>query len=179
MLSYSTTGQEQHFASFIDGDPSWSSEFIPFPITWAPEMTIAGYEELRFSPDWSDQKSTGFWSLCMGWNITSNHLLEETEIIHNLTAYYKGLMKPNHWATEFPDPVITLHAVAITEEVRTYRGGLHVFDGFHTGKMITLYIKATQVYHKADSKTFIIITFSPQPFDHKIWQELGRFTRKE
>lgn len=44
-------GQEVEHLPFLEADSSWGSEIIPFPVDWAPGMTLTGYEELLFAPN--------------------------------------------------------------------------------------------------------------------------------
>lgn len=118
---------------------------------------------------WSDSESADFWSLVMGWRITSDHKLGVQEIEDNLRYYFTGLMKPNHWAAQFPDPVIALKE----DDQDTFEGSMDVFDGFHTGKQITLNLRATQTYDLKSKRFFILIRMSPKPIDHEIWQRLN------
>lgn len=177
--SFIALAQDEKYPSFINADSNWGVEIIPFPLEWGPKMTLVGYEELRFTPNWSDPKSADFWSLIMGWNVTSQNLLDVTTIAHNLKHYFDGLMKPNQWAEEFPNPIVTLNVLTQKEVTISYKGSLEVFDGFHTGKRITLNIQATQQFDKEGERTFVLIRFSPKSFEHRIWDTLKEATIKD
>ncbi|RMB63421.1 hypothetical protein EAX61_03255 [Dokdonia sinensis] len=170
--------QEESHPSFLKADNDWSSEIIVLPVDWAPGMTVTGYEELLFAPGWSDPKSDCFWSLVMGWKLEARESLDTRLISENLKYYYDGLMKPNHWATEFPDPIVYLDMLSKDDFTTTYTGKLVVFDGFHTGKIIELNIRARQQFDKDSEQTFIIIQFSTQSLEHTIWKELGSVVLK-
>ena len=174
-----TLGQQKEYPLFLKAASSWGSEIIPFPVAWAPRMTINGYEELRFAPDWSNPESPIFWSLVMGWSITSDHKISVTTIEENLKYYFDGLMKPNHWAKEFPDPIVSLDIIHTQESTGIYEGELDVFDGFHTGKNITLRIQAVQEFHPNKNITYVLIRFSPQHFDHQVWDNLKSIVVKQ
>lgn len=177
-LTIKVAGQDEQYPSFLNADSSWGSEIIVFPIDWAPGMTIKGYEELRFVPDWSNPASAGFWSLIMGWNVAATQPLDAKEIQENLYHYFDGLMKPNHWATEFPAPVVELDLIHHNGERFTYEGVINVFDGFHTGKQLQLNLRAIQKYDATIGRTYIMIRFSASPFTAPIWAELEKITLK-
>jgi hypothetical protein len=76
-------------------------------------------------------------------------------------------MKPNHWATKFPEPDIHLK-----REKNGFSGKMTFFDGFHTGKIITINIKGTQHLLEKHQKSIIYFRLSPKNFNHKIWRIL-------
>ena len=46
------------------------------------------------------------------------------------------------------------------------------FDGFHTGKVITVFIKGEQFFCEKYKKSMIIFRLSPQKKQHQIWRKL-------
>ncbi len=95
-VSYST--------DLLKAPETWGKEIIVFPIDWAPKMTVKGYEELRFAPEWSKAKHNNFWTLVMAWKVNTTAEISLDELHVNLESYYDGLMTPNHWSQEFPEP---------------------------------------------------------------------------
>lgn len=166
--------QEQDL-KILKADAIWGKEIIKFPVEWAPGMTLDGFEELRFSPEWNKPDSPQFWSLVLAWKVKASQQLTLTEIKHNLKHYFDGLMKPNHWATEFPGPEVTL-AFSETEENKLLVGKMRLFDGFHTGKTIVINMSALQTYCDDTGKTIVIFRFSPKDYEHRIWEELKAIT---
>ena len=155
--------------SIILTDSTWGKEIIKFPIEWAPKVELTGYEELRFAPDWKNPKSDEFWSLIMSWSVKSDSLLPIETIGRTLTGYFDGLMKPNHWAEEFPEPQLKFH----TKEENNATASMIFFDGSHTGKIITVNIIVTQLWCNENGKAIIVMRFSPKGLSHNIWQTLN------
>jgi len=46
----------------LSAPENWKSELIPFPRSFAPSIDFIGFEDLRFSPGWSDSTSQEFWA---------------------------------------------------------------------------------------------------------------------
>jgi len=167
-------GQEQDL-KILKADSLWGKEIIKFPVDWAPGMTLNGFEVLRFSPEWNNPGSPQFWSLVLAWKVKVDTLLTLKEIKHNLERYFDGLMKPNHWATEFSGPEVTL-AFSKTEKSKLLVGKMKIFDGFHTGKTIVINMLARQTYCNDEGKTIVVFRLSPKDYEHRIWEELKAIT---
>lgn len=160
----------------LKADSTWGKEIIVFPIAWAPEMNVVGFEELRFAPDWQNPDSEEFWSLVMAWKINTSETLSKEKLEENLIAYFDGLMKPNHWSQEFPEPSLLLSKVINRDKKETYSGILTLFDGFHTGKVIILNVKITSQFCILKNAYYVMIRFSPAPKTAPIWTKLNDIT---
>jgi len=157
---------------------NWKKEIISFPIEWAPNLNLKGFEELRFAPYWSDPESEDFWTLVMAWKVDAHDRLTMEEIENNFEAYFDGLMKPNHWATTFPRPTALFISNPNKNGTHAFIGKMKLFDGFYTGKSVTLNIKAQQYFSKKTNKAIVILRISPNGFEHSIWEKLNNITHK-
>lgn len=163
--------QESSFDRLMLTDSTWRKEIIPFPIDWAPKLTLDGYEELSFTPNWSDANHDEFWTLIMAWYIETETEIPLYELQFNLNHYFYALMIPNHWAQEFPDPILEFEKISSKENLHT-QGKLKVFDGFHTGEVINLNISMEQQFCEDKKNAIIIFRISPKSRDHNIWKTL-------
>tara|TARA_R110002111_G_scaffold57363_10_gene97221 strand:- start:585 stop:1169 length:585 start_codon:yes stop_codon:yes gene_type:complete len=168
--------QEQQEAYIIQADSTWGKEIIKFPIEWAPKLTLEGYEELTFAPEWSKENHDDFWSIIMTWRVKTNQEIPLYELEYNLLHYFDHLMKPNYWAQEFPLPEAEFKAPITTETGTEYEAQLTFFDGFHTGKVITTYILGQQIFNQATEEAIIIFKISPKPYTEAIWEKLNAQT---
>ncbi|QOD59866.1 hypothetical protein H9I45_10950 [Polaribacter haliotis] len=162
--------QETEEFSILKNTKNWKKEIIKFPIDWAPDLKVSGFEELRFSPNWADAKSDEFWSLVIAWKIDATAIITIKEAEHNLKSYFDGLMKPNHWAKEFPNPKVKFKKDK--NSPNNFTGEMTFFDGFHTGKVITVHIKGEQFFCKKQQKNVTVFRLSPKNSKHKIWKTL-------
>jgi len=172
-LSLLVGAQDDTPSSIVKVDSTWSTEIIPFPVDWLPKLTIKGFEELRFAPNWSDPKHQEFWTLVMAWQLETETILPMKELQFNLNHYFTELMKPNHWATEFPDPILQLQDLEATKSGINFKGRLTFFDGFHTGKVISVNILGNQTLCDAANTSVIVFRISPQDYREAIWKELN------
>lgn len=163
--------QQKEKLSIFKNTKNWKREIIKFPIDWAPDLKVVGFEELLFSPEWSTPKNNQFWSLVIGWKINAESFLTLKEIKYNLKNYFDGLMKPNHWAVSFPNPKIHL----ISNSNNKFTGQMKFFDGFHTGKTVTVNILIEQYLCRKQHKAIIVFRVSPKSFQHNIWKDLNGF----
>lgn len=159
--------------SILNNTKNWKKEIIKFPIDWAPNLKVTGFEELLFSPKWADPKDDEFWSLIIAWKIDATTLLTLKEIENNFKSYFDGLMKPNHWAKDFPNPKVKF--TKSKNSKTNFTGEMTFFDGFHTGKVMTVLIKGEQSFCVKHQKNSIVFRVSPQHKKHHIWKTLEEF----
>lgn len=162
----------------LKGDASWASEIIQFPIDWAPGLTLQGFEELRFAPEWDQQKSVQFWSLVLAWSVQTNQALSTTKITDNMEHYFDGLMQPNDFSIKIPIVNLVLLKKEITTNHSSWIGRMKVHDNFHTNKLITLNITVDQYFCETDLTSQVVFRFSPQELEHSIWQSLDAIQLK-
>ena len=177
LLFYSafTFSQEKDSLFIFKNPKNWGKEIIKFPIDWAPELKLKGFEELLFTPNWADEKHDEFWSLVIGWKVEAETALTKKEIENNFKGYFDGLMKPNHWATEFPNPEVNFSKITDTH----FSGKMKVFDGFHTGKVIPINILGEQIFCEKLHKTIVIFRLSYKNIEHEVWKTLKEIKLKE
>ncbi|WP_435578122.1 hypothetical protein [Gilvibacter sp.] len=65
------------------------------------------------------------------------------------------------------------------EESLDFVGKIRVFDGFHTGKMMELFVKVKQQYCENHQSVQVLFILSPNSFEKPIWNELDAVTFKE
>ena len=168
LLTLTAFTQEDKELSIFENSKNWKREVIKFPVNWAPKLDINGFEELLFTPKWSDSKSNEFWSLVIGWKIETSKTLDLKKIEANFKAYFDGLMIPNHWAKKFPKPVVNFKKAE-----NGFVGKMTFFDGFHTGKVISVHIKGQQHFSQKDNNSIITFRISPRNFSDDIWNSLN------
>lgn len=165
--------QEKEQTSILKADSTWAKEIIKFPIDWAANMTLTGFEEIRFHKNWSDKDSDAFWSIVIAWSVKADSPLTINDIESNFDAYFNGLMKPNHWSTNFPDPKVLFTKIETEDKNEAFQGKMSLFDGFHTGKVIDINILAQQYFCKVKQTSIVVFRLSPQNTDHTIWKTLN------
>ena len=82
-------------------------------------------------------------------------------------------MKPNHWSQDFPEPSLTLTVVTEAEDSASYKGTLTIFDGFHTGEVVTLNTTIETFFDAEEKTAIVLIRFSPQAYTDPIWKSLN------
>ena len=176
-LSLAVVAQDKTQPSILKADSTWRTEIIPFPIDWLPKLTLKGFEELRFSPNWSDPEHDGFWTLAMAWQVETNSEISLQDLEFNLHHYFDALMHPNHWAQEFPAPKLILNALEMRDSnAPIIKGQLTFFDGLHTGKVMTVNILGDQTLCEATGRSVILFRISPKGYDEPIWDTLNAIT---
>jgi len=166
MLTY---GQENE--SILSAPDNWQSEIIPFPVSFAPAIDFVGFEDLRFSPGWSDSTSQEFWTYSFVWYIEMDSAMTERKLTESFNMYYDGLMRvdlTNQADTANSNQLDkTLGLFVKTSE--GFTGKVRVYDAFFTKDYMILNIKVKESFCSKTNKQIIFCHISPKAFDHKVW----------
>ncbi len=117
--------------------PGWTSETIPFPLGFAPDVHHTGEEELRFPPGFYDRASPGYWSYAFVWRTTDPALLDARALGDELTRYFRGLITAVDAEAQ---QVKDVGAVVVHAEPAGAGFALtaHVFNAFAAGEPVEL-----------------------------------------
>lgn len=167
MLIY---GQEEE--SVLSAPDNWKSEIIPFPMGFAPEIDFVGFEDLRFSPGWSDSTHQNFWTYCFVWYIEKDSAMTERKLTESFNSYYDGLM-----GVDMKNEKDTTHVNQLDKAlclfVKTdegFSGKMRVYDSFFTKDYMTLNIKVKESFCPKTNKQIVLCDISQQAFDHEVWE---------
>ncbi len=163
----------------FDAPKGWATEKIPFPIEFAPQIPYKGFEDLRFTPGWEFTTSDEHWSYAFLWWLEGNIELETAVLKEHLENYYFGLLSRNIKERHIPANKI-IHPTATIIRAKTGNGDTETYTGTIT---MLDYLNITFptlilncIIHKKDCNTHTAILFeiSPQPPEHKVWQQLNQ-----
>jgi len=79
--------------SMLPTPADWRFERIDFPLSFAPELTYEGFEELRFAPGMFTAESETYFTYIFGMKITNDAALDAAELKSLLETYYRGLCR--------------------------------------------------------------------------------------
>ena len=155
----------------------WGVERFQLPPDFAPKLTFKGVEDVRFTPGWGEVKSEEHWSYSYLWWLDGTPKIDAEILENNLKLYYNGLVERNISSRNIPAEKIVPVVPAIKEikaavnDLETYSGTISMLD-YHTQKPMILnclvHVKATNT----PNHSAIYFEVSPQPFSHKVWQQL-------
>jgi hypothetical protein len=157
----------------------WAIERFLIPISFAPQITYSGVEDIRFAPGWGKVGSEEYWTYAFLWYLNGAPETDEKIIAGNLEAYYTGLIKINtdstRAGTEKPGPVI-----AIFEKTATYKGDVDTYTGsiemtdYMQQKPVILNCIVHLKTCPEHNKTILFYELSPKPFTHINWSVLNQ-----
>jgi hypothetical protein len=164
-------GQQFEEKQLLKTPVTWSTELFTFPIGFAQEIPLEGYEEALFPPGWSKQEGPEFWSYIFAWNVIATTPLTATDFETYLQYYFDGLMNIKDLGNG--TTVLPTNALCIKSEeignTSLFTGKIRLYEGRYSKKMMILNVLATQYFCKKDKKTVVVFRFSPQPFGAAIW----------
>lgn len=166
-LSHYVTAQTQ---TILEAPDTWRSELINFPLSFAPEIDLQGFEDIRFSPGWSDSTSSQFWTYTFVWNIEMSKPFNQDQLTSIFNQYFDGLSQvvdpvdPNQ-----PNPNRKKTESTFTKTDDGFTGKITMYDAFFSKKPITLHLKVEELRCDTLEKSVIRFDLSPKPFQHEVW----------
>lgn len=162
----SFTGVSQEHETILAAPTDWISEIIPFPLRFAPEIDLVGYEDLRFAPNWNKPEHDEFWTYMFVWYVTNDKKITKDKLTMYFNSYYDGLMN-----VKFQD----IDATETTFETTNngFKGKMKVYDNFFTKDYMTLNIRVAVIDCPETEKQLIRCELSPQDFSHELWNALS------
>lgn len=148
------------------------TEVIPFPIEFAPDITLNGIEELVFLEGMYKPESEHFFSYAFSWTHKpeGGQVFKKPEIKKFIAAYYNGLYKAVSNGVEYESTVL------IEQADENYRGQISWIEPFVTKEEQTLYFKGSEVYCEKSNELRWYFLVSPQDSSHSVWEELQSIT---
>jgi hypothetical protein len=157
----------------------WTSERIPFPISFAAGIPYKGVEDVRFAPGWGNPASEEYWSYEFLWWLDNNPVINEDTLNQNLQSYYTGLVNDNITRRNIaagkvvPVKVVLKKINAAPGDINTYSGTVSMLD-YMVQQPMLLNCLVHQKKCSVKNKTAILFEMSPQPFTNNVWQKLNQ-----
>ena len=158
---------------------SWTIERFLIPISFAPQISYKGVEDIRFTPGWGSVKTDEYWTYTFLWYLDGSPKTNTKIIAANLKAYYTGLIEVNRKSHKVPVekilPVITSfkQTGADKGDLKTFTGTIEMLD-YMQQKPITLNCIVHLRSCLEENKTILFYELSPKPLTHNIWLSLNQ-----
>lgn len=161
--------------------PEWKFERIDFPLPFAPDLALQGFEELRFAPGMYDNKSDTYFTYVFAMKLEGEITVNAAFLDSLLEDYYRGLCQAVAKDKDFEIDGSKIEADVGEDHYeaphsRHFHAKLESFDPFVTGKPLTLHLEILVVQAtKSDHRIFAAV--SPKPINDPIWKRLRAFKR--
>lgn len=171
-LFFNKEVSSQKIESVLNAPEEWGKEIIPFPLGFAPEIDLEGFEDIRFAPGWSEKNREDFWTYHFTWFIKDRGPLDEEFLAQTFNLYYDGLskavLKEQKDAPKFETLDKSISLFLKTKE--GFIGKIRTFDAFVTKEYFELYVRVVEKKCDTNDKQIISFNLSPKYFDHDIWK---------
>ncbi len=159
----------------------WKYERIEFPLTFAPDISHKGFEELRFAPGMFNAKSETYFTYIFALQLEGQHKVDAEFLKDLLTKYYRGLCS-TVWGDDDNKPDFSTITVEVTADdsnmrARRFKAKINMIDAFVTRKPLILHVDIQFIIDSANKRTRLFAQASPKPTDHKIWKLLRTFAQ--
>ena len=162
----------QQTESKISASNDWRGELFDFPLEFAPEIDLKGFEEIKFSPGWADSTANDFWTYHFTWFLEKEYSITEEFLSDSFELYFDGLAKAvlgqqdDSSIIVEPDQSLCL----FIKSREGFSGKLRIFDSFFTKDYIILNVKVREKICEKTNEHIVSFDLSPKSFDDDIWQ---------
>lgn len=159
----------------------WKFERIDFPLPFAPDLALRGFEELRFAPGMYDPKSDTYFTYIFAMKLDGELTVDAAFLDALLEGYYRGLCQTVAKGKDFEIDASKIKADVREDHFeaphsRHFHAKLESFDPFVTGMPLTLHLEILVVQEtKSDHRIFAAA--SPKPTDDPVWKRLRALKR--
>ena len=177
-LSFYTTVNAQKEASLLNSPNDWRAETLNLPLSFAPELDYVGIEYVRFAKGWGNAASEEFWTYIFAWYLDVDPKLTTERLNKELKLYFDGLLNAVGKGKGLSKETIipTKATIAYNDKNTSYLGHVTIFDVFFKEALQTLNVKITSSYCDITKKYIVYFEFSPQPYQHKLWETMSNIT---
>jgi len=155
--------------SLLPPPAGWRAEHLEFPLDFAPEIELAGYEDLAFAPGMFVADSDSYFSYALALRLTGDVEVDEAFLDSFLERYYRGLC-----GAVGAERKLTLDLTRVRATVKRagerFTAEVEMFDPFVTGGPLTL---ALELESRAVPRaTEVLGLASPLDREAPVWKEL-------
>ncbi|MFT4602344.1 MAG: hypothetical protein ACI857_002530 [Arenicella sp.] len=172
-LALSHISMAQKPETVLSSPEKWPSEIIEFPMGFAREIDLKGFEDLRFMPGWRDTTSSQFFSYMFVWYVDQDSAFTESRMTNYFNIYYDGLMNINGHnerdSSKLNQLDKTLCLFVKTDE--GFTGKMRVYENFVLKNYLTLNVKVEISECEKTSKQIVRCEISPQGFKDHVWKD--------
>jgi hypothetical protein len=174
-----TGNQKEQTPYTLPKPQGWGVEEFPIPISFAPQITYNGIEDVRFAPGWDNPKTDEFWTYAFLWYLEGNPPIDTTIIQNNLKAYYTGLIGSNITKRKIPlnkvipTETIIKKTITTTGDLETFKGTILMLD-YMEQKPITLNCIIHLKRCEGQNRTCLFHEISPKPMTNAVWENLDQ-----
>ncbi|MEM6515525.1 MAG: hypothetical protein AAF688_05035 [Bacteroidota bacterium] len=171
-ISLKSTGQIET-KDILIANENWTKEKLKMPLSFAPEINYAGFEDIRFSKDWANENSPYFWTYTFAWHIKGIKTQTVESLENNLKLYFDGLMlPPNNQSNLIPEATVIFLAVNDSIFENKFIGRIKTYDRFHTKKTISINCEVEAHYCHSQNRSTIVFRLSLENTNHNVWKKL-------
>lgn len=166
--------QETEPELLIDAPDGWRFERLDFPLEFAPDLKLEGFEELRFAPGMFDPESESYFSYALAMQIDNREEVDLEFVQDLFQEYFTGLCGA---VAESRDLTLDLSQIATSVKVQdeTWFVTVSMFDAFGSGQPLILNLRVTRHDSKSDKGLVLLGLASPAESTAEIWTQLDQF----
>lgn len=147
----------------------WRPERLEFPLDFAPEIELRGFEELAFAPGMFVADSDSYFSYALAWHLEGDLAVDEAFLGSFLERYFRGLCRAVGAERKLTLDLTQVHAKVKKDGAR-FTAEVEMFDPFVTGGPLTLALELES--RSVPRATEVLGLASPLERAAPVWKEL-------
>lgn len=161
--------------SLLTPPSGWRGERLEFPLDFAPEIELSGFEDLAFAPGMFVADSDSYFSYALALRLSGDIEVDEAFLDSFLERYYRGLCRAVGEERKLTLALEQIHATVRREGAR-FTAVVEMFDPFVTGQPLTL---ALELESRALPRaTEVLGLASPLGREAPVWKELAALAER-
>ena len=169
-----TIEAQQRYQSVLVAPEDWAEEVILLPPSFAPKMSVRGFEHLRFPPQFRNPDSDWFMTYLFAIELTDELDFNQEAIGQQLLLYFQGLSKAGR--KQDGSPIDTsrfkIAPIALGELDRNeFAYVLDWREPFAAGTKLRQTIRV-KLIHGKNQQGVLFVCCSPEPQNAQVWGKL-------
>lgn len=158
----------------IETPKGWRTETLSLPTVFAKDMTLKGFEEVRFAPGMFRPDAEDFFTYCFVFCLPNQSPPDQKTLTAELLKYYRGLavaVTKGSGVDVKPDS-FTLKITPVKDSKTKSRAVMTWVEPFATQKPQTLNLEIESVVDSSIKGSLLKIAVSPKPHEAEVWKPM-------
>jgi hypothetical protein len=160
----------------IETPKGWRTETLSLPTGFAKDMTLKGFEEVRFAPGMFRPDAEDFFTYCFVFCLPNQTPPDQKTLTAELLKYYRGLAVAvtRRSGVDVKPASFTLKITPVKDSKTKSRAVMTWVEPFATVKPQTLNLEIESVVDSSIKGCLLKIAVSPKPHKAELWTPMRK-----
>jgi len=163
----------------IETPKGWRTETLSLPTSFAKDMKLTGFEEVRFAPGMFRPDAEDFFTYCFVFCLPNQTPPNQKVLTEELLKYYRGLAVAvtKRSGIDVKPASFTLKITPVKDSKTKSRAVMTWVEPFATRKSQTLILEIESIVDSSIKGCVLKIAVSPKPHDGDVWKPMRKLLK--